>query len=199
MPSAPRRSRIVRENVAKIKVGAVVKTGRAPRATGKRGKAWRSYEAACVHMVRQLADRLGVTQVEGKQRLRGKVTRWEIDAKAVDVATGKIVIIEARRILRSGLNQEAVAALAYRISDLHADGVIVVSPLPFQKGAKLVAADIGARHVRMAPDSTPDQWVAQCEDLISIGLQDRVDLNITEELELTVRDQTGAIVQHLKI
>ncbi len=180
----------------KIKVGPGAKP-----ALGKRGKAWRSYEEACAYMISHLADRLGVTGLEGKQRLRGKIssTRWEIDAKAIDVATGKIVIVEARRHTRARLNQEAVAAVAFRVQDLGAAGAIIVSPHSLQKGARLVADATQVRHVIMAPDSTPDQWVAQLGDVVFVGLHDRVDLNISEELELIVRDASGAIVEHVKI
>ncbi len=168
---------------------------------GKRGKAWRTYEEACAYMLRRLAKRLDIVNVEGKQRLAGRITgtRWEIDAKAIDVGSGAVVIVEARRHTRSRLNQEAVAAVAYRIQDLGASGAIVVSPHPLQKGARMVAAANNVRHVCMDPDSTPEQWVATLEDLVHVELHDHVSVSARDELELIVRDSHGNVVEHRTI
>lgn len=152
-------------------------------------------------MLRRLAKRLGIAEVEGKQRLRGQITgtHWEIDAKAIDVGSGALVIVEARRHTRSRLSQEAVGAVAYRIQDLGASGAIVVSPHPLQKGAKKVAAANNVRHVRLDPDSTAEQWVATLEDLIHVEMHDRVSVSARDELELIVRDSHGNVVEHRKI
>lgn len=45
--------------------------------------------------------------------------------------------------------------------DLGADGGIVVSPLPLQRGAKLVAKSKNIEHVRLTPDSTPELYLAE--------------------------------------
>lgn len=59
------------------------------------------------------------------------------------------------------MKQEAIAAIAYRIQDLGAAGGIVVSPLPLQSGAGLVAKAAGIAHVRLDLDSTTENYLAE--------------------------------------
>jgi hypothetical protein len=66
-----------------------------------------------------------------------------------------------RRYTQSRLNQEAVAAIAYRIHDTGAKGGIVVSPLDLQAGAKKLAEHERIISVRLSPDSTMTSYLLQ--------------------------------------
>ena len=105
---------------------------------------------------------LGVSNVEGKQKLEGKSgTEWEVDAKAVQDEGENFLVVEVRRYTTSSLTQEHLAGLAYRIGDVGAAGGIVVSPLPLQRGAALVAKASGIEHVRVTSDSTDSDYLAE--------------------------------------
>ena len=172
------------------------KTSSKTAALPKKARAWRTYELAAQAMVQTLSGRLKLRGVEGKQRHRGKRsgTRWEIDAKAIDTGDGRIIVVEVRRHTRSRLDQEAVGGVAYRIRDLEAGGAIVVSPLPLQKGAAMVAKAENIRHIQMSPESTPEQWFATFEDLLHAGFVDTVATTMTETLTITIKDETGRVV-----
>lgn len=102
--------------------------------------AWESYEEVGQYLLNEFATKFGLGRVEGKQVFSGESgTRWEIDAKGVLVDEVCFLIVECRRRNTSGVSQEQVAGLAYRIKDTGAFCGIVVSPLDLQKGAKIVA------------------------------------------------------------
>jgi hypothetical protein len=123
---------------------------------------WSEYEDAARKVLADLRQTLGLSEVEGKQSLAGASgTNWEIDAKAWRTGTDGFLVIEVRRLARSRLKQEDVAAIAYRIQDVGAAGGIVVSPLPMQKGANLVAASADIAHVRLSPESTTESYLAE--------------------------------------
>jgi hypothetical protein len=121
---------------------------------------WRSYEQVAQYLLDQIAEHFGLGRVEGKQIVPGASgTRWEIDAKGV-LKTGEgFVIIECRRKPKRRLPQEHVAGLAFRIQDTGAAGGIIVSPLPLQRGARLVAASEGIHKVELSPESTTTDFV----------------------------------------
>jgi hypothetical protein len=105
---------------------------------------------------------LGVSVVEGKQVIFGvSETEWEIDAKAWCTDGATFLLVEARRHNTSGLKQEALAAIAYRIKDVGAAGGIVVSPLPLQSGAQAIAAHEGVSHIRLTAESTSESYLAE--------------------------------------
>ena len=169
-----------------------------PARLGKRAKAWRTYEEATAYMLAQAAHRFGIKNVKGKQTLRGvrSGTDWEIDAQARRVADDALIIVECRRKTTSRMNQEALAAIAYRISDTGAGGAITVSPYPLQKGAAKVAAAEGIEHVVLRADSTPDQWAAEIRGMLNLGFTDRAGVGVTDSLEITVRDATtGHVIE----
>lgn len=86
-------------------------------------------------------------------------TNWEIDAKGARLGSDGFVLIECRRHTTAPLNQEAVAAVAYRIRDTGADGGIIVSPLGLQSGAKKVAEHEGVIQVILSADSTSTDYI----------------------------------------
>ncbi|MES2126549.1 MAG: hypothetical protein V4463_04700 [Pseudomonadota bacterium] len=124
--------------------------------------AWTIYEDAARRVVSDLRNELDISVVEGKQVLVGKSSaEWEIDAKAWCTDGENFLVIEARRHTSSGQKQEALAAIAYRIQDVGANGGIVISPLPLQTGARAVAAFEGIAEITLAPDSTCESYLAE--------------------------------------
>jgi hypothetical protein len=110
---------------------------------------WRSYEEVAQHLLGQIAEQFGLGRVEGKQIVSGTSgASWEIDAKGVAQTGEGFVIIECRRHTKQGVSQEQIGGLAFRIQDTGAEGGIIVSPLPLQSGAKLVAESEGIHRCR---------------------------------------------------
>ena len=123
---------------------------------------WSVYEDAARRVLADIRHLLNVSDVGGKQSLPGSSgTSWEIDAKAGLDGQDGFLVVEVRRHTTSGLKQEAIAAVAYRIQDVGGAGGIVVSPLPLQLGAKLVAKDAGIQHVLLTPESTTESYLAE--------------------------------------
>ncbi len=123
---------------------------------------WETYEQVARKVVSDLRRALGVGDVTGKEKLQGESgATWEIDGKATSGVSEGFFVIEARRHTTSGQKQEHMAALAYRIQDLGGTGGIIVSPLPLQHGAKLIAAYEHIAELRLAADSTTENYVAQ--------------------------------------
>ena len=123
---------------------------------------WPAYETAARAVVADLRTKLGVQSVEGKQMIPGASgTTWEIDGRAFLQGNSGYLVIEARRHTSSGQKQEDLAALAYRITDVGASGGIIVSPLPLQSGAQLVANHENIAHIRLDSSSTAEQYLAQ--------------------------------------
>ena len=69
------------------------------------------------------------------------------------------VIIECRRYTRRGVPQEQMGGLAYRIRDTGAAAGIIVSPLPLQSGARLIAKNEGIHEVQLSAESTTSDFV----------------------------------------
>ena len=125
-------------------------------------KQWESYEEVALYLLNQFADTFNLGAVEGKQLVPGKSgTNWEIDAKGIKEGEGGFVIIECRRYTSSRLNQESLGGLAYRIQDTGAGGGIIVTPLPLQKGAEIVARHEGIKHIILSQESTTSEYVLQ--------------------------------------
>ncbi len=123
---------------------------------------WLEYENAARTVVVRLRGVLGIGQVEGKQRIVGASgATWEFDAIAWSDGANNMLVVEARRHTTSRLKQEHIAALAFRVQDVGASGGIVATPLPMQVGANTVAASANIRHILLAPESTPETYLAR--------------------------------------
>jgi hypothetical protein len=121
---------------------------------------WRSYEEVAQYLLNQISEHFGLGRVEGKQIVSGASgTEWEIDAKGVLKSDEGFVIIECRRHTRRRLPQGHVGELAFRIQDTGAAGGIIVSPLPLQAGAKIVAESKGIHKVELSPASTTTDFI----------------------------------------
>lgn len=125
-------------------------------------ESWEEYEKAARVALQALSEELGLSTVEMKQVLVGKSgTDWEVDAKAWCKDSEKFLVVEARRYRNSRLNQEQIASVAFRVEDVGAKGGVVVSPLPLQSGAAMVAASANIEHVRLTSESTPELYLAE--------------------------------------
>jgi hypothetical protein len=125
-------------------------------------KPWESYEQVARKVISDLRHELGVLAIEGKQKLQGQSgATWEIDGKATLGGSDGFLVVEARRHTASGQKQEHLAALAYRIQDLGGTGGIIVSPLPLQKGATIIAAQEKIAELTVSADSTSENYMAQ--------------------------------------
>ena len=163
--------------------------GASKRKLGKRGREWETYEEVAAYILKQAGKRFGLSDVEGKQAVRGwcSGTEWKIDAKGIQEVDGALWIIECRRYTTSRISQERMAAVAYRIQDTGAAGGITVSPHPLQKGAAKVAKANKIEHVELDPSSTRGQWIAKIKGTMNFGV------TVTERLCL--RDTTDAVVE----
>lgn len=156
---------------------------------------WETYEDAARAVVRDLVSELGLDSVEEKQIIhgRGSGTNWEIDGKGV--RGDGYFVIEARRKTSSRVKQEEMAALAYRVVDVGADGGILVSPLPLQEGAEKVARAGDIEHIRLAPGATPQDYVARFLDRIVVrkteGLSVSHSIQSVTLKKVVADDRTG--------
>jgi len=144
-----------------------------------------------------VGKRFGLSDVEGKQAVRGRRsgTEWKIDAKGIQEVDGALWIIECRRYTTSRISQERMAAVAYRIQDTGAAGGITVSPHPLQKGAAKVAKANNIEHVELDPRSTHEQWIAKIKGTMNFGVTVTERLCVRDTTDAVVRDAAGNIVE----
>lgn len=160
-------------------------------------KHWKSYEEVARYVLHQIRDRLGLQEVQGKQDVSGRSgTVWELDAKGVSSSSGKSVVIECRRY-KNRLKQDAVAAVAYKITDTGSASGIIVSPLPLQKGGRIIAETEGIQHVELTADSTTEEWLATIGKVLHVGVTVRDTLVMSETITAEVRDKDGNLVDRV--
>lgn len=158
-------------------------------------------------MLNNLSDHIGITSVDGKQKLKGESgATWEIDARAWRNEGGGFLVVEVRRHTTARMSQEQIAAVAFRIDDLGAEGGITVSPLPLQKGASIVAASKNIAHVTLDPQSTPENYLAKYMGKVFHGVSitdtctvcDKADVTVVQAVELvdscSVTEKIDAVV-----
>ena len=150
-------------------------------------KTWESYEQVAQHLLDDFAVHFKLGRVEGKQIIPGQSgASWEIDAKGVKVDGEGFVIVECRRYTTSGLPQESLGALAFRIHDTQAVGAVVVTPLDLQAGAQKVAAYANIVHVKLSPESTTTEYVMSFLDRVFIGVADTASVSLKERVTIEV-------------
>jgi Restriction endonuclease len=167
----------------------------ARRGLGKRGKTWKTYEEVAAYVLKMVGKKFGLADVEGKQKVPGKATVWEIDAKGIQESDGALVIIECRRYTSSRLSQEDVGSIAIRIHDTGAAGGIIVSPHPLQRGAQKVSKAYNIQHVQLDPSSTRDNWIAKIQGVMTFGVTETTRLGMTDTLHAELRHAAGNIVE----
>lgn len=121
-------------------------------------KKWETYEEVATYLLDKFADDFGFTRFEGKQKITGKLLTWEIDAKGVCENNDIFMIVECRRYTTSRINQESLAAIAFRIEDIGSEGGIIISPLGLQKGAKQIAKAKNIVSVTLNESCTPTEF-----------------------------------------
>ena len=156
-------------------------------------KQFESYEQVAQYLLDHFAEAFGLDHVEGKQTVLGQRsgTTWEIDAKGVRIGNDGFLIVECRRHTKSGLKQEELAAVAYRINDTGAKGGIVVSPLELQEGAKRVAAAENIVEVKLNADATKHQYILSFLNKVMVGLHD-VAQPAKESLDIEIVRKDGS-------
>jgi hypothetical protein len=138
-------------------------------------KTWQSYEVVAQYLLNQFAEHFKLGKVEGKHIVPGESgAEWEIDAKGIKSDGEGFIIVECRRHTRPRLNQESMAALAFRIQDTGAQGGIIVSPLDLQSGAKKVAAYSHVQYVTLDPKSTTSDFMMSFLNQIFVGRTETV-------------------------
>lgn len=133
---------------------------------------WQNYEEVARFLLAKLSDvlGLGLDYVDGKQKLTGDATDWEIDGKGVRTEDGGVIVIECRRLTTSKVKQNAVGALAYSIRDLGASEGIIVTPIGVQKGGQRIAEREGIKVVRLAADSTTENYLLKFLGSVVVGV-----------------------------
>ena len=159
-------------------------------------KTWKSYEEVAQYLLNQFAEHFRLGIVEGKQIIPGESgTEWEIDAKGINSDGEGFLIVECRQHTKSRLNQESIAALAFRIRDTGAQGGIVVSPLELQSGAKKVATHSNIQHVILDPKSSISDYMIRFLNQIFVGISETVTLTDSVHIQV-IRD--GKVIEERK-
>ena len=81
-----------------------------------------------------------------------------------------------------------MAALAFRIKDIGAQGGIIVSPFDLQSGAKKIAVHSNIQHVILDPKSTTSHYIMSFLNQIFLGFSDSITLTDSAHIEL-IRDE----------
>jgi hypothetical protein len=152
-------------------------------------KTFQTYEQVAAFLLNGFAEHFGLKRVEGKQDMPGLMsgTTWEIDGKGVKAGGEAFIVVECRRYTASRLNQEALAALAYRIRDTGAIGGIIVTPLGIQEGAAKVAGGEGIVSVQLDPSSTTSDYVLRFLNKVMIG----ASVNLTAAVHVSVSSEVS--------
>jgi hypothetical protein len=159
-------------------------------------KAWDTYEQVAQFLLNQFAEVFQLGTVEEKQIVPGESgTDWQIDAKGVKEGEDGFVIVECKRHTKSRVNQEIIAGLAYRIKDSGATGGIIVTPIKLQKGAEIVAAHEGIKHVRLDKGSTHSDYIFQFLNQLFIGMTEKVTFADSVHIQV-IRD--GKVIDERK-
>ena len=136
--------------------------------------AWRAYEEVASHLLNEIAGFFGLERIELRRTVPGHRTgsAWRLDAIGFTQDGDAFVIIECRRHTEARISQEAVGALAFRISDTGASGAIVVSPLGLQEGAERVAAATDVVSVVLDENSTTTDYLLRFLNRVWAGVGD---------------------------
>ena len=162
--------------------------------TMKDDKKWRTYEEVAQYLLNEFAREFGLEKVEGKQKLKGIVsgTEYKIEAKGVAENEEKFIIVECRRYTTSKLDQDSISALAYRIKDTGAKGLIVVSPLGLQKGARKIAKAENIVSVILDKNSTTKDFILRFLKQIKVGRHG--ELGFTGKVKKRLIKSDGTII-----
>ncbi len=97
-------------------------------------------------------------------------TLWEIDATAYLESTGGKILVECRRHTTSKIDQEQVGGLVFRIEDTGAEGGLVVAPIGYQEGARVVAKAKKVTLATLNADATEEGYILKVAEKIFHGV-----------------------------
>ena len=134
---------------------------------------WERYEDVARQLIDDIKSYLGLSMVNPnkKEFLKKDGGICEIDVSAYDMSDGKLVLVECRN-KNKRLPQEEVHGFAYRIQQTNAKRGIIVTPIRLQKGAIIAANGARIGLIRLEPNSTPDNYIAQLTQLLIIKITD---------------------------
>jgi hypothetical protein len=145
-------------------------------------KAWQSYEEVATYLLKRFGKEFGLKFVEGKQKIQGSDTTWEIDAKGIPEDGEGFIIVECRNCKRKQ-NQKDAGALAFCIANTGAKGGIFVSRMGLQKGAAKIAKARNILSFKLRADSTPEEFAFQFLNKLCLGIRG----TITTSADMSVR------------
>lgn len=147
-------------------------------------KRWVTYEDVAIYLLDRISEHFGVGRFEGKQHVLGNSGAvWELDGKGCVDGENKVVVVECKRHVDRGINQAAVAALAFTIRDLGAEQGILVSPLGLQDGARKIASHVNVVEVMLDQNSTTTDYLLSFLDQIHIGWCEKTIVKSTMTFE----------------
>ena len=149
-------------------------------------KKWETYEEVATYLLNEFADKFGLSRVEGKQRLKGIDTNWEIDANGVKLDGKGFLIIECRRFTASKQSQGNIATLAYSIIDTDAKGGILVSPLGIKSGGQKIAEARNIISVELDENSNNYEYTMRFLNKLMIGVTIEEKVNLTDSFYATI-------------
>ena len=134
---------------------------------------WERYEDVARQLIDDIKSYLGVSMVnpDKKEFQKKDGGICEIDVSAYDMGDGKLVLVECRN-RKKRLSQEEVHGFAYRIQQTNAKRGIIITPIGLQKGARIAADGARIGLVKLEPNSTPDNYIAQLTQLLIIKITD---------------------------
>jgi hypothetical protein len=146
-------------------------------------KTWETYEDVTRAVLSDLREYLGVGDILGKKKYKGKITEWEIEASSYEKEDkSKLVIVECRRYTTSRLSQETVGGFSYRIDDLIATRGIIVTPLGLQKGAQKIADAKKITTITLDPNARSDNYIARISNQLFGKFTEHI--SITEHVSI---------------
>ncbi|PXX94649.1 restriction endonuclease [Halomonas sp. LBP4] len=157
-------------------------------------KKWETYEQVATDLLNRFAMEFNLGHVEGKQLVPGQSgTKWEIDAKGIELGGDGFVVVECKRFTKGHVNQEVIGGLAFRIQDTGANGGVIVTPLGYQEGAKKVAEHAGIVTAKLSAEATRSDYVLEFLDKILVGVSDSV--KVSDHVTVEVRNRDGKVIQ----
>jgi hypothetical protein len=164
-----------REDIQLLQFAPVIIDMKSRKKQEAEPKSWLTYEEVAAYLLNRFAKEFGLKFVEGKQKILGSITTWEIDAKGVPGDEG-FFIVECRRCKKKQ-TQAQVGGLAFSIIDTGAAGGIIVSPVGLQKGAQKIATAKNIVSVRLTADSTPTEFAIQFLNKLCLGIRGKATAN----------------------
>lgn len=157
-------------------------------------KKWETYEDATRGFLEDIGGHLGLTRVEGKQKLAGHHSgrRPEVEA-VVYTDDRKRLLVECKRKGKRRVEAGDMEAFAYRILDTESAGGIIVTTIGLQEGAKLVAQAEKITTVILDPTSTDEEYIARIANQLFWKQGDAVELKDAAQVEL--RNSAGKVIQ----